>query len=856
VDGDPLALLHPPLARWFRETLGAPTPAQAQAIPALARGEHVLVSSPTGSGKTLAGFLVLLSDLARLAQEGALEPRPHAVYVSPLKALAHDVARNLQRPLEGMAAEHARLGLPDPGIRVAIRTGDTPPSERARQLRAPPHVVVTTPESLALLLSSEGWRRHLRSVRWVVVDEIHDLAASKRGAHLSLLLERLDALASSPPVRVGLSATASPLDEVARFLAGGRPARVVEVPPQGPMEIALELAMEDPVRARFDQVEAALVERIRGIVEAHRTTLVFVNTRQRAESLALKLHAAMGDAEAPSEASADPEFPDEEPAPSVATHHGSMSREARLVVEERLKRQQVRCVVASSSLELGIDVAGVDHVVLLGSPKGVARTLQRVGRSGHFVGGVPRATLLLRDPADVPEAVALRALALARAPEPLSLPDAPLDVLSQHVAAVALEGPQRVDDAWALARRSWCYRNVSRDEFARLVARQPWVRLEGDAFHARRGARQVVLTHTGTIPDAGRVRVLEEGRFVGEVEEAFVETLEPGDVFRLGGSTWRALRAAGMALHVEAARGKDATVPDWRGEGLGMTPLLARATRDLLQTPEAIQNHLKNDSSVTQNGFQRWSAQPGFDAQEGDVEAFLDDDGRRALVVHLVAGRRVNEALARALAARLELRLVERVDAQASDLGFALLAPRRWKPTPRALADLLRDPLEPSLRAALAGSELLRRRFRHVATRMLLVLRREGVPLGQRQREANGLLARLQEEEPDHPAPVEAWRETLRHALDLDGAERAREGLAARLSWVPEGPASPRAIRVLAQMTDPEGHARIRDAEETARAFPREGGKGVPRRFGEAVENGPQDASRPEGATSIDPTSS
>src|SRR5581483_8078258 len=210
-------------------------------------------------------------------------------------------------------------------------------------------------------------------------------------------------------------------------------------------------------------------------------------------------------------------------------------------------------------------------------------------------------------------------------------------------------------------------------------------------------------------------------------------------------------------------------------------------------------NHLKNDSSVTQNGFQRWSAQPGFDAQEGDVEAFLDDDGRRALVVHLVAGRRVNEALARALAARLELRLVERVDAQASDLGFALLAPRRWKPTPRALADLLRDPLEPSLRAALAGSELLRRRFRHVATRMLLVLRREGVPLGQRQREAN---------------------------------------------------------RVLAQMTDPEGHARIRDAEETARAFPREGGKGVPRRFGEAVENGPQDASRPEGATSIDPTSS
>ena len=795
--------LHPDVAAWVGRALGGVlTPAQAQGVPRILAGENVLVSSPTGSGKTLAAFLGVLSELCREDDAGTLgRPGIRCVYVSPLKALARDVARNLLGPLEGVG----RGGR----VRVAMRTGDTPPSERARMARDPPHVLVTTPESLALVLGSPRLRPALAALRWVVVDEVHALMGTKRGAHLALSLERLP-----EAQRIGLSATVRPLEEAARFLCGARPCAIVEVP----RERAPRLVVG---RVR-DEDEA--LERAAAVVQENRATLVFTNTRASAERVAARLAERLGDA-ADEDPSVDPEHAVPDAPGVVAPHHGSMSREARVVVEERLKRSELRCVVASSSLELGIHADEVDAVVLLGSPKSSARALQRVGRSGHRVGGEPRGWLLAEDADEVLEGAAVALLAARGEVEPTPVPPGGLDVLAQHLLGLALEDAPTVDHAWALARRAWPYRDLPRGDVDALVAHLADARLvrrDGARFEAAGGrARMTYAMTAGAIPDAALLRVLDGGRYVGEVDEAFAEALQPGDVFQLAGRAWRFERALGRSVHVAPAPGRRATVPAWRSEGLSASPLVMTELQRLVESEGAYLRNVDFDSTVTLEALQRLlRVQRAFAPEApGEVlaEAPLDEDGNRALVLHARLGRRANEALARGLAAALD----EPARPLASDLGVALLARRGWKPTPRLVERLLARPLAlPDL----VASEAYRRRFRHVAQRAYLLPRRDASLL-QQQNDATRMLGHLLATNPTHPVVRETTREVLHDSMDLEAAESFRRDVhdgRLRIRLLDARPVpSPLAACILHPRGSPMRAESLRDAVELAEAFTR-----------------------------------
>lgn len=838
-------LLCPEAAAWFESRFGGRfTPAQRLALPVIARRDNLLLASPTGSGKTLAAFLAILSDLHARATRGGLADGVHAVYVSPLKALAHDVARNLEAPLAGIRAHTPlRDDATAQEVRIAIRTGDTTRAERERMKRAPPHVLVTTPESAALVLASAPLRAHLGPLRWLVVDEVHALAGTKRGAHLSLTLERLARHAGAEPTRIGLSATVAPLDEVAGWLCGAhRPCVVLEAPPKRAPRIDIRLA------PREDDVVDAIAE----VVARGTTTIVFAPTRASTERLTRRLQERVG-ADAVEEgeeddddddASVDPEFAAPASAPVVAPHHGSMSHASRLVVEERLKRQEMRCVVTSSSLELGVHLDGVDEVVLVGSPKSVARALQRVGRSAHSLEGVSRGTLLLRDVADVPEALALRRLMQERRVEEVRAPEAPLDVLAQHVAGLALEDAP-VEAAFELARRAWPYRGLPRERWDAVLATLiDLVEVRGGRLAAAGPRTQrAVATQGGTIPDGGLVKAFHADRYVGELDEAFVATLAPGDTLQLAGETWRFVGPRGTSALLEPSRGRHPTVPEWRAEGLGASGLLMDATAQ-----EDAHQRLRNGKSETTETESQFTppgdelsklgqashveaeilsahsrlvaAQARFSALPGPfaVENVVDDSGRRALVFHLAAGRRANEALARVLALRLGQ------DAEpggarstACDQGFTIFVPRSARPSLARLTRLFQTPLDADLRGALLHSELLRRRFRHVAFRAL-ALRKDVIPPMERQRAANALLSRLLRDDAAHPALEEAWREVLHEALDARAAEAVRERVAAGtlvLDMLPARPhASPLGARILVRDQDERRAERLRDHDE------------------------------------------
>lgn len=812
-DRDLLGALAPDVAAWVERTFGAFTPAQRLALPLVHKRENLLLASPTGSGKTLAAFLGVISDLHRRAAAGTLVEGIHCVYVSPLKALAHDVARNLERPLAEIALQMDEA----PDIRVAIRTGDTPQRDRLRMQRAPPHILVTTPESAALVLASKRMRAHLAPLRWLVVDEVHALAGTKRGAHLALTLERLAAHAvAGEPTRIGLSATVAPLPDVAAWLAGDRACAVLEAPPKEPPHFDVRLARGE------DEVLDVVAE----VVGRSRTTIVFAPTRAATERLTRLLQTKLGEASVEEgeedadedENSIDPEFTPPERVPLVAPHHGSMSKDARLIVEERLKRQDLRCVVTSSSLELGVHLDGVDEVVLVGSPKSVARAIQRVGRSNHDLRGTSRGTLVVTDMDDLAEARALCLLARERVVEPTRVPEAPLDVLAQHLVGLAVESPLARADAFERVRRARPYRDLAREDFDDVVAmltsaEVDLLRVDGADHLVAAGPRalRTVATQGGVIPEGGLVKVFSGQTYVGELDEGFVAALAQGDTFQLAGAAWRFVGAQGLHAHVQPARGEHPTVPAWRAEGLSMTRLLADATRPLRASwpAEPIRKHDSHAKSDTES---RWVAyvrrQAAFSALPDAalaVERVVDDSGARALVFHLTRGRRTNEALARALAQRLADQTEGSVRPLASDHGFVLLAPRAYRATRASLSRLFDTPLLGDLQRAVAAAELLKRRFRHVAFRAFL-LRYDQVPPGERQRAANMLLARLLRHAPDHPMLAEAWREALTDALDADDAERVRADVASGalpLVLLPQRPhASPMGARILVRSHD------------------------------------------------------
>ncbi|HEY7619549.1 MAG TPA: DEAD/DEAH box helicase, partial [Solirubrobacteraceae bacterium] len=566
----PLSAFTAPVREWFERAFEAPTPAQAKAWPAIATGDHVLLSAPTGSGKTLAAFLWALDTLSR-------EPAAHTrlVYVSPLKALAYDIDRNLRAPLRGIGAD----------LSVAIRTGDTPQRERAAMRRTPPDILITTPESLYLILTSQA-REMLRGVESIIVDEIHAVASTKRGAHLALTLERLSELSDHDPQRIGLSATQNPLEEVGRFMVGPRRSvTVVDAGVRKPLDLKIHVPVESMVEPEqtptpeLDDAQRGDVTRqsiwpaiypeIVKLVREHRSTIVFVNNRRSAERLALRLN----------------ELAEEEIA---RAHHGSLAREERLVVEEMLKAGELPCLIATSSLELGIDMGAVDLVLQVESPKSVARGLQRIGRAGHSVGDVSKGRIFPKFRADLLECAVVTKLMREGRIEPTVVPRNALDVLAQQIVSMAASAdpePVSVDELFALVTRTHSYAELRREllenvldmldgrypsqEFAELRPRIVWDRV-GGTIRARKGARQLAVTNAGTIPDRGLFSVvLPDGRRVGELDEEMVYEARAGQTFLLGASTWRIEEIGRDRVIVTPAPGVPGAVPFWKGDGVG-----------------------------------------------------------------------------------------------------------------------------------------------------------------------------------------------------------------------------------------------------------------------------------------------
>ncbi|HIQ29764.1 MAG TPA: ATP-dependent helicase, partial [Candidatus Caldiarchaeum subterraneum] len=579
-----LECLEPYVREWFINSFKELTPPQRYSFKIIAEGRNVVITAPTGSGKTLAAFMSILNELYKLAAEGRLEDGIYCIYVSPLKALDNDVKKNLLAPIQGIREVAKKHGVTLPEIRIAVRTGDVTGSERQKQLKEPPHILITTPESLAIMLNAPKFVERLRNVRWVVVDEIHELAGSKRGVHLSLSIERLRELAGHDFVRIGLGATLHPLEEAAKFLVGygdGTPrnCEIIDVTWYKPLELKATSPVRDLIHASAEKVNEALYKLLDKIISKHRTTLIFTNTRSGTERVVYSLMS---------------KWPKKYNERTIGAHHGSLSREIRLEIEDRLKRGELKAVVCSTSLELGIDVGYIEVVVQIGSPKSVTRAVQRIGRSGHKFGDVSKGIIIAMDRDDLVECAVMLRCALEKKLDEIQIPKNCLDVLAQHLVGMALNRKWSIKEAYNLVRRAYPYRDLRYDTFlsvlrylsgsyAKLEDRRVYGKIwidEQEGTFGRRGkyTRLIYYLNQGTIPDEVKIDVymLPSRRYIGSIEEAFLERLRPGDIFVLGGRLYRFKYARSMSCYVEKPP-KDAvpTIPAWFSELLPLSFELA-----------------------------------------------------------------------------------------------------------------------------------------------------------------------------------------------------------------------------------------------------------------------------------------
>jgi ATP-dependent Lhr-like helicase len=848
----PLESFTPQVRDWFARSFEAPTAAQQQAWPAIAGGENVLVSAPTGSGKTLAAFLWGLDRLvANPLPEG--ERRTRLVYVSPLKALSYDVEKNLRGPLKGIGGD----------VTVAIRTGDTPQKERQAMLRTPPDVLITTPESLYLMLTSRA-REFLTRVEWAIVDEIHAVAQTKRGAHLALTLERLDHLArggdpAAPGLqRIGLSATQRPLEEVGRFLVGtGRKCRIVDTGVRKPLDLKIQVPVDDmrepgahdighsaietvgtaggggdmigvgadplagtgfgddPNAATRRSIWPAIYPELLELVRAHTSTIIFVNARRAAERLAVRLNELAGE--------------DGAPADIARAHHGSLAREERLIVEDMLKSGQLPCLVATSSLELGIDMGAVDLVLQVESPKSVTAGLQRIGRAGHNVGDVSKGRIFPKFRADLLECAVVAKRMRAAEIETTVIPRNPLDVLAQQIVAMVSSPPIGEDgkaesssgddgpggEEWPvpalheLVRRAHPYAELPRplldqvldmldgrypsEEFSELRPRIVWDRV-ADTIRARKGSRQLAITNAGTIPDRGLYGVhLPDGRRVGELDEEMVYEARPGQTFLLGASTWRIEEITRDRVIVTPAPGAPGALPFWRGDGVGRPVELGRAIGEFSrwavdQEPAAlIEAGYDLDERAAANlvAYLR-EQQEATRVVPSDrtivVERFRDEIGDWRLCVLSPFGGRVHSAWALALSARIRDEFGLESDAIWSDDGIIVHLPDADEPPGAELVLVEPDAIEDLVVGELSASALYGARFRENAARALLLPRAypgKRTPLWQQRLKAQSLLE-VAKRYGQFPIVLETYRECLRDVLDLPGLEALLTGLHTR----------------------------------------------------------------------------
>ena len=774
---DALAPFSKPVRDWFERTFDAPTPAQEQGWPAIASGKHTLIQAPTGSGKTLAAFLWALDQ----AQPGQ---GTQVLYVSPLKALNYDVERNLRGPLAGIGSK----------LSVAVRTGDTPAKERAAMLRHPPDILITTPESLFLMLTSRA-RETLRNIRFVIVDEVHAVAGSKRGAHLALSLERLERLVTKQFQRIGLSATQRPMEEIGRFVSGDRPMELVDAGRAKQLDLRVVVPLEDMREpgegsSIWPSIYPALLE----LVQEHRSTILFVNNRRLAERLALRLN----------------ELAEREIA---RAHHGSLAREQRVEVEELLKKGEIPVLVATSSLELGIDMGAVDLVIQVESPKSVARGLQRIGRAGHRLDEPSKGRIFPKFRADLLESAVVVQRMREGLIEETQIPRNPLDVLAQQIVAVCAEEEIAVEELYELVRGAYPFRDLSRqqlenvldmlagrypsEEFSELRPRITWDRVRG-VVRGREGARRLAVTNAGTIPDRGLfgVHLVNGGGRVGELDEEMVYEARAGQTFLLGASTWRIEEITRDRVLVSPAPGIPGAVPFWKGEGVGrpyeLGEAIGKAARELVGLDdERARARLRDDHALDERAAENLlvylrEQEAATGALPSDrtivVERFRDEIGDWRLCVLTPFGGRVHAPWSLALAARLRESLGLEVNAIWSDDGIALHLPDAESPPP--LDDVLISPeeLEDLVIAEVGGTALFGARFRENAARALLIPRRrpgQRTPLWQQRLKAQGLL-QVARRYADFPVVLETYRECLQDVFDLPALKGLLDSLRQR----------------------------------------------------------------------------
>ena len=799
-------LLNPIVSNWFRKKFKNFSPPQTFAVKEIHNRNNILVSAPTGSGKTLTAFLSVINELITLSEKGELEDKVYCIYISPLKALANDVEKNLLEPLKEMAdiVEHKF------GIRVALRTGDTTPHERNKMLKKAPHIMITTPESLALMLVAPKFRALLKDVKWTIIDEIHALATNKRGTHLALSLERLQNLAGAF-TRIGLSATVSPLEDVAKYLVGinnnGKERDCIIVNASFDKNIDLKVLcpvddLVDVTQARLDKTTYRMLHEL---IQEHKTTLIFTNTRAATERVVHNLKER---------------YPKDYTL-NIEAHHSSLSKQSRLKTEERLKNGELKCVVCSTSLELGIDIGYVDLVVLLGSPKSVSRALQRIGRSGHKLHDRIKGRFLVLDRDDMLEDALILKNAIEKRIDNIYIPENCLDVLSQQIYGMAIEQVDHIENIFATIKRCYSYRNLSRDDFsnvikyltgdyAELELRHVYAKIwydETTGNIGKRGklARVLYATNIGTIPDESFVTVKLGDQPIGKIDEDFLYRMRRGDVFVLGGNTYQYNFSRGMVAQVVAAPGRVPTIPSWFSDMLPLNYELAmsiqkfralvgerfskyKSKEEILafineylyvegSTAEAIYNYFKEQFDYAE-----------IPTADRIIAENLYFEGKHYLIFHTCFGRRVNDVLSRALAYIYSKLHHTNIIVSITDHNFYLQSSKRLGAA-EGIEQLKKENLQKLMELAVDKTEILKRRFRHCAGRSLMILRNykgQRKAVGRQQVSSQILINAAKRISNDFPILKEARREVLDDLMDVKNADLILDKIKNGKSYIKE----------------------------------------------------------------------
>jgi len=789
-------ILHPLVKKWFFSKFKSFSLPQKYGVIPIHNRENILVSAPTGATKTLTGFLAILNELVDNAKKGILEDKIYAVYISPLKALNNDIEKNLIEPLK----EIEEIAEKELGIRIAVRTGDTTSYQKQKMLKNPPHILITTPESLAIVLSSYKFIENLRDVQYCIIDEIHALADNKRGTHLSLSVERLSRMASHM-TRIGLSATVAPIKEIAKFLVGykenkPRPCKIIDVQFIKDLDLKVLSPLNDLIDTTPEKTHKAMYSLIDNLIQSHKTTLIFTNTRAATERVVDHLKN---------------KFP-KNYTENIAAHHGSLSKKHRVQVEEKLRKGELKCVVCSTSLELGIDIGYIDLVVLLSSPKSVARALQRIGRSGHQLHEKAKGRLIVLDRDDLIECSVLLKSAIEKKIDKIHIPTGALDVLAQQIVGIVLEGKIPIEELYKLIKSSYCYKNLKKKDFLQIVKylageftsledRHVYAKLwydEETGMVGRKGrmTRVIYMTNIGTIPDQSFISVKIGDNTIGKLDEGFVEKLKPGDVFVLGGDTYTFRYSRGMTIQVSASTQRPPTVPSWFSEMLPLSFDLAKDIgkfRRLMNekfctgySKEEILNFILDYLYVDQKAanaiYNYFYEQYNFAEIPSNTRIIVEhtkDPRGNVIVFHTLFGRRVNDCLSRALAFAVSKTQHKDVEVGINDNGFYIRSKKKFN-LMKAFNRIKSNELRKVMEHAIGKTEVFKRRFRHCAARSLMILRNykgRKKRVGRQQVSSMILMSALKRIDKEFSILKEAKREVLEDLMDIENTKKIIKGI-------------------------------------------------------------------------------